>query len=102
MNLMRLRTAIVCAMKYWQKQDLPLHAKIISLRNDIINSPSHVFGSHEKCSSYFCKHSRENENSADYEKDFNYVPELLDCKMFEVKTRINFIKYLICCRKILC
>ncbi|XP_037047882.1 uncharacterized protein LOC119082468 [Bradysia coprophila] len=47
--------AMRCARKHWNEQDIPIETKIENLRKDIYNAPFHVFGSHEKCNSYFCK-----------------------------------------------
>lgn len=47
-------TGIRCARMHWVKTDLPKSAQIENLRQDILNAPSHVFGSHEKCAEYFC------------------------------------------------
>lgn len=49
---MRLRTGVVCALKYWANHDLGINQNIKNLSQDIINSPQHVFGNHENCHEY--------------------------------------------------
>lgn len=42
------------AAKHWRESDLSEIEKINALEDDIMNAPSHYFGVHENCKSYFC------------------------------------------------
>ena len=53
-NILKLRTAIVSAIKYRKNEQCPLHEKIENLKNDILNSPRHILGNHSNCAPYFC------------------------------------------------
>lgn len=66
--MMRLRYAIVKASNYRKNQN------VSELREDILNSPYHVFGQHEKCEKYFCTGAKGNEK--------NDVPQLKDSGIF--------------------
>lgn len=54
---------ICCARKHWANSDKTLNEQIINLRQDIYNSPYHIFGSHEECAKYFCKGAKKNETN---------------------------------------
>lgn len=62
-NVFRLRNAISKAVKFRKVSN-----DIIGLKKDIENAPHHIFGSHEKCDSYFCQGPKDNE--------VNRVPEM--------------------------
>lgn len=63
-NVKRIRYGIVAAVNYYiNKEDLNHTQKIILLKRDITNTPSHVFGDHSKCASYFCQGPKENETN---------------------------------------
>lgn len=79
-NIMRLRTAVVSAIKYRKEEDSIDAVKF--LKKDIDNSIYHVFGQHTNCERYFCKKSTES-------LDINYIPDFNNClPMFN---RINQI-----------
>lgn len=42
------------AAKYWRESTASFSKKINGLEQDIMNAPSHYFGVHTKCKSYFC------------------------------------------------
>ncbi|KAF2890231.1 hypothetical protein ILUMI_15942, partial [Ignelater luminosus] len=54
-NKMRFRWAITEAIKYRKTEERTLSEKVALLKADILNGPSHIFGEHKNCSSYFCK-----------------------------------------------
>lgn len=74
-NILRLRTAIDCATKYRMQGNELLNKKIENLKNDISNSPHHVFGDHQKCSDYFCNRKEANET--------NYIPQMNECGLLK-------------------
>lgn len=45
---------IKVAAKHWRESDLDSIEKINNLEEDIMNAPSHYFGVHDNCKSYFC------------------------------------------------
>lgn len=57
----RMLKAVACARTYWNKSNEPWPIKVANIRKDINNIPSHVFGDHKLCASYFCKGPKENE-----------------------------------------
>ncbi|KAL4153670.1 hypothetical protein QTP88_001503 [Uroleucon formosanum] len=57
-NIMRFRTGIVTAIKYRKKENKPTTQQASDLANDIMNSPYHILGEHNKCDKYFCKGSK--------------------------------------------
>ncbi|XP_041968189.1 uncharacterized protein LOC121725361 [Aricia agestis] len=67
-RITRLRTAVRSAARFRNAQNNSLSEKIIKLRDDILNSPKHVFGNHNSCESYYCEGEKRNEP--------NLVPEL--------------------------
>lgn len=77
-NILRLRTAVTKAIAYRKNQpSLDVSQKLQNLRKDLVNSASHVFGEHKKCSDigYFCSGPKEGET--------NYVPALRECGMYQ-------------------
>lgn len=50
---------IKTAAKHWRESGLHITEKIRNLEDDIMNAPSHYFGVHHKCKSYFCKKATE-------------------------------------------
>ena len=56
------------AIKYRKEDDGPVHTRAELLRNDILNSPYHVFGAHANCDKYFCTGEKDGEQ--------NFVPKL--------------------------
>ncbi|XP_075530168.1 uncharacterized protein LOC142563505 [Dermacentor variabilis] len=71
----RLRSGVASAIRYRSSQDGPLHQKIRQLEADIRNGPSHVFGEHQNCATYFCSGPKNDE--------FNRVPELRSTGVYE-------------------
>jgi hypothetical protein len=51
-NIFRLRVAVTCAIMHYIKEEVPEDVKVSELKNDIANSPRHVFGDHRNCSNY--------------------------------------------------
>ncbi|KAL4141997.1 hypothetical protein QTP88_004529 [Uroleucon formosanum] len=49
-------------------EDISYEHKLLNLKKDIINGPSHVFGDHTNCLSYFCKGRKDGE--------INLVPQM--------------------------
>jgi hypothetical protein len=52
----QIRKGIRSAVNHWKKINISDHVKSLNLEKDLKNLPSHVFGCHSKCASYFkCK-----------------------------------------------
>jgi hypothetical protein len=64
-NIFRLRVAVTCAIMHYIKEDVPEDVQVSELKNDIANSPRHVFGDYHNCSNYFCKKQRDTPNTAE-------------------------------------
>lgn len=54
-RLRKLRSGVTMAVQYRMNQNIPHNDKIHFLKEDIMNGPYHVFGSHSYCIDYFCK-----------------------------------------------
>lgn len=50
---------IRCAAKHWREANIPFSEKINNLESDVMNAPSHYFGVHTNCKSYFCNNTTE-------------------------------------------
>lgn len=74
-NILRLRTAVDCATKYWKESNEELNKKIENLKTDISNSPYHVFGDHANCLNYYCNKREKNET--------NYIPQIKECGLLK-------------------
>ncbi|CAN8019815.1 unnamed protein product [Ixodes persulcatus] len=79
----RLRRGVATAIKVRSSEEqLSLHQRTQNLEKDIRNGPSHVFGEHRSCSSYFCSGPKPGE--------INYVDRLRTCGLFaEVLTAMG-------------
>lgn len=76
----RLIKDLQCARKYWDKSNESWTDKIVNLRKDICNIPSHVFGDHTAYAKYFCNGPKENEtNVVPYLKTINLFQKIMDC-----------------------
>ncbi|XP_046396856.1 uncharacterized protein LOC124163807 [Ischnura elegans] len=76
-NVLRFRTAVTKAVEFRKSQDIPLPKKTQLLERDILNSPSHIFGEHEKCKiGYFCDGKVKSDQK-------NYIPELKRSGVYE-------------------
>jgi hypothetical protein len=64
-NIFRLRVAVTCAIMHYIKEEVPEDVKVSELKNDIANSPRHVFGDHRNCSNYFCNKQKDTPNTAE-------------------------------------
>ncbi|GBM20882.1 hypothetical protein AVEN_224125-1 [Araneus ventricosus] len=83
-RVLRIRTAVTMAIKYRKEEPSKTeNDKIMSLRQDIMNVPFHVFGIHENCEPYFCRDK----------KDKNYVTVLktsgLLCRLLDVLNSLS-------------
>jgi hypothetical protein len=64
-NILRFRSAVVGATKYWKQQNIENYLKIENLKTDILNRPKHIMGCHDTCKTnddtykYFCKGVKE-------------------------------------------
>jgi hypothetical protein len=64
-NILRFRSAVVGATKYWKQQNIENYLKIENLKTDILNGPKHIMGCHDTCKTnddtykYFCKGVKE-------------------------------------------
>lgn len=72
-KIRRLRAAVTEAVKHRKNEGITRNEKLVALRNDILNAPYHVFGSHDHCASYFCDGTK-------IEK--NFVPQLQSSGLF--------------------
>lgn len=58
-RILRLRYAITEAVKYRKThEDIPYEHKLLNLKKDFINGPSHVFGDHTNCLSLFLQRTK--------------------------------------------
>lgn len=76
-NILRMRIAIVKAVKHRKSEDVPHQTKCVNLRKDILNIPSHTFGEHQNCKSlrYFCE--------KDSPCQDNLVPQLKEAALYQ-------------------
>lgn len=70
-NLKRISVGIQMAIKHWKESSESFMQQVSELAKDIYNTPHHVFGSHQKCSSYFC-------NGVANEKEINFIPKMME------------------------
>ncbi|KAL4083125.1 hypothetical protein QTP88_028455 [Uroleucon formosanum] len=61
-NITKFSMAIRMAIKYRKELLETESQKIKELKEDILNSPYHILGQHEKCAAYFCKKNNTEEN----------------------------------------
>lgn len=74
-RLRKLRSAVTMAVQFRMKQSNFSHnEKVNLLKQDIMNGPYHVFGSHNNCDEYFCKKK---------DTELNYVPDMKLCGLFD-------------------
>ncbi|RVE40146.1 hypothetical protein evm_015204 [Chilo suppressalis] len=62
-RITRLRTAVRAAARFRNAQNTNSSDKIIKLKDDIINSPKHIFGDHSTCEEYYCKEEKKKEQN---------------------------------------
>lgn len=62
-NVLRFRAAVTKAIEYRKNQSTSLPQQMKDLKNDILNSPYHILGSHTHCDKYFCNGAKENEKN---------------------------------------
>nr|XP_022901404.1 uncharacterized protein LOC111414324 [Onthophagus taurus] len=75
-NILRLRIAIIKAMRHRAlDSSVDLTEKVTLLKKDILNSPHHIFGDHEKCEAYYCTGPKPREK--------NLVPDMTECGVFQ-------------------
>ncbi|KAK4879641.1 hypothetical protein RN001_007787 [Aquatica leii] len=79
-TLGRFRNAVVKAVQYRKRENLPIDTKIENLRRDVLNSPFHILGRHERCQEYFCSGKGDDENLVDI---------YFECGMLQVITTIT-------------
>lgn len=71
-NILRLRRSVTGAVKHLSAQDnKTFEQKVLELKQDLLNSPHHVFGNHASCKAYYCKKFKENESTEE-----NLVPTM--------------------------
>lgn len=75
-SILRLRMGIIKAIKYRKNQPGSFQSRIESLKLDIENSISHVFGEHSGCATYFCAGTNEEGKS-------NLYPDLRESALFD-------------------
>lgn len=80
-RMLRLRKDIAAAVKYRKNENISEKQKLVSLREEIINAPFHVFGQHEKCASYFSHKENEKNNVPSLKSSglFGRVMEIVSC-----------------------
>ncbi|XP_071579401.1 uncharacterized protein [Temnothorax nylanderi] len=71
-------TAVTKAVQYRLEEQSTMQQKIVSLKMDLNNVISHVFGEHNECAKigYFCDGSQK-------ENEENYIPQLKKCGLYE-------------------
>lgn len=86
-RVLRIRTAVTKAVQYRLEEQSTIQQKIISLKMDLDNVISHVFGEHNECANigYFCDGSQK-------ENEDNYIPQLKKCGLYEKLQ--NALKYI--------
>ncbi|XP_071055949.1 uncharacterized protein [Onthophagus taurus] len=86
-NILRLRIAIIKAMRHRAlDSSVDLTEKVTLLKKDILNSPHHIFGDHEKCEAYYCTGPKAREK--------NLVPDMTECGVFQdLKTCLYRLEY---------
>ncbi|KYN11117.1 hypothetical protein ALC57_16741 [Trachymyrmex cornetzi] len=86
-RILRIRTAVTKAVQYRLEEQTSMQEKIVSLKLDLNNVISHVFGKHNKYAKigYFCDGSQK-------ENEENYIPQLKKCGLYEKLQ--NILKYL--------
>ncbi|CAF4946370.1 unnamed protein product [Pieris macdunnoughi] len=62
-RITRLRTAVRAAARFRNAQTTSNSEKNLKLRDDIINSPKHVFGDHSACENYYCPEDKKKEQN---------------------------------------
>jgi len=77
-RILKIRTAVTKAVQFRLKEHNTIQEKIKSLKIDLNNVISHVFGEHNECAriGYFCDGSQK-------ENEENYIPELKKCGLYE-------------------
>lgn len=68
---MRITRGIRSAIKHCA--DETMGKNVEGLRSDIRNAPSHVFGVHDECRTYFCTNKTDNSEPSD---ESSIIPEL--------------------------
>lgn len=86
-RILRIRTAVTKAVQYRLEEQTSMQEKIVSLKMDLNNVISHVFGEHNECAKigYFCDGSQK-------ENEENYIPQLKKYGLYEKLQ--NALKYL--------
>lgn len=82
-KILKLRTCVVKAIEYRNKETTSWQTKVQNLKKDIENSPSHCFGEHTKCKElgYFCDgEAKGNEK--------NLIPEMKETPIYDKLTDI--------------
>lgn len=77
-RILRIRTAVKKAVQYRLQEQSTMQQKIISLKMDLNNVISHIFGEHNECAKigYFCDGSQKVD-------EVNYIPQLKKCGLYE-------------------
>lgn len=86
-RILRIRTAVTKAVQYRLEEQSNMNEKIVSLKIDLNNVISHVFGEHNECAKigYFCDGSQK-------ENEENYIPQLKKNGLYEKLQ--NALKYI--------
>lgn len=86
-RILRIRTAVTKAVQYRLEEQTTMQQKITSLKIDLNNVISHVFGEHNECANigYFCDGSQK-------ENEENFIPQLKKCGLYEKLQ--NTLKYI--------
>lgn len=86
----RLRVAVKAAVRYRKAQNLPFNVTIKMLRDDIHNSPKHVFGDHSNCANYYCPPEKKHEPN-----NVPHVPALMAKMMTHTMALANHARSLL-------
>ncbi|XP_070151996.1 LOW QUALITY PROTEIN: uncharacterized protein [Polyergus mexicanus] len=88
-RVLRIRTTVTKAVKYRLEEQNTMQQKITSLKIDLDNIISHVFGEHNECAKigYFC-------NGSQKENEENYILQLKKCGLYEkLQTALKYISW---------
>lgn len=77
-RILRLRVAITMSVRHRKNENIETEReKISKLRDDILNAPYHIFGSHENCNAYFC-HGKQEKNFVEALKNSGLFHKLME------------------------
>ncbi|KAK4875817.1 hypothetical protein RN001_012239 [Aquatica leii] len=58
-GVVRIEISVLSAIKHWIPNDNTITSKVGHLKEDILNTPHHVFGDHTNCQEYYCSSEKQ-------------------------------------------